>query len=119
MNERTKLHTSHSAKHPSTEYVHWLPTQTQLSTHQDQTALGCTRMEDYVPFDGLVHATHVQAARSILQDGAIRGHPVLDNSVANVKDGKDPFRRVLATAHCVWLAPNCSAGDFFVFHLGL
>ncbi len=79
-------------------------------------------MEDYVPFDGLVHAMHVQAARSILQDGAIRGHPVLDNSVANVKDGKDPFRRVLATAHCVWLAPNCSAGDFFgsvVFHLGL
>ena len=120
-NERTWLYTSHPTweEDSDIDYVHWLPTCTKIDILQGQTALGSTTMEDYQPFDGLVHATHISAARSILRDNKNWGHQVPVNSVASAKSGIHPC---LAAANCVWAAPNCSTGNHFgavVFHLAL
>ncbi|KAJ3010735.1 hypothetical protein HKX48_007222 [Thoreauomyces humboldtii] len=65
------------------QYTHWLPDNVNPPANSDNTALGDTCMEDYEEFDGLVHATHIEALRRIAIDGQISGRVSTDSTVAN------------------------------------
>ncbi|KAJ3023059.1 hypothetical protein HKX48_004370 [Thoreauomyces humboldtii] len=85
-------------------------------------------MEDYEEFDGLVHATHIEALRRIAIDGQISGRVSTDSTVANgglnlIENTTVPpeYACVHHTKTC-WVAPNSELNSRFgpvVFNLSL
>ncbi|KAJ3015396.1 hypothetical protein HKX48_004616, partial [Thoreauomyces humboldtii] len=110
------------------QYTHWLPDNVNAPANSDNTALGDTCMEDYEEFNGLVHATHIEALRRIAIDGQISGRVSTDSTVAN--DGLDlientaippEYACVHHTETC-WVASNSELSSRFgpvVFNLSL
>ncbi|KAI9000043.1 hypothetical protein BC832DRAFT_563356 [Gaertneriomyces semiglobifer] len=108
------------------QYVLWLPTKLKHQTDQDETALGSTTMDDYQPFDELIHVTHLPDAASIFRSQKIAVQPPTSLTLANqdlvlswskggemvrLSQTKSPRLRgyrQLRGFRGIWLAPACS-----------
>lgn len=105
----------HKANKEDYYYIrHWLP-EAELKADQDETVLGDTKVEDYLEFTDLIHATHIDAADQILEDDSILRRPVSDNCY---------MKELYSDMKCVWLAPGsalespCKYGPI-VFHASI
>lgn len=106
-----------NSPYPQT-YTHWIPEELN-PTDSDQTALGHTTPNMYTQFNKLVHATHLQDAVRIVQDGAILCRPITDSTVANCNLPLLPDSSIpedydcLRGAQAVWVAPDCALSKRF------
>ncbi|KAJ3181629.1 hypothetical protein HDU85_003572 [Gaertneriomyces sp. JEL0708] len=108
------------------QYVLWLPEKLKHKTDQDETALGSTTIDDYQPFDELIHVTHLQDAANIVRSEKIAVQPLTSYTLANqdlvlswksgganipLSQTKSPrlrSYRQLRGFRGTWLAPACS-----------